>query len=176
MRYLLGTAAAAALFAVATPAAAQTATVTSTAEATARGTVLTSQSLTKTEDLDFGVVTVDPTSLGGTVSVSASAGSVQNVTGGVSALSALAKSARFDGLAAPGQSVSLTLNPPASGTLVGAVGAVDIVSMEMDTTTGSKTAGSDGKFTVYVGGEFQIDPDQAAGVYSNTFELTAEYQ
>jgi hypothetical protein len=84
----------------------------------------------------------------------------------------------FTGLAAPGQSVNLTLTPPASGTLVGPVGSVDVLSLELDIggTSGSKIAGNDGKFVVYVGGTFGIDASEAAGVYTNTFELTAQYQ
>ena len=176
MRLTLGTAAVAALFAAATPAAAQT-VVTSTADAQARGVVLTAQSLTKEADLDFGVITVDPASTGGTVTVAATALGTQGVTGGVSALSGASQAAKFVGLGAPGQSVALTLDPPAAGVLDDGNGhTIDILSMDVDSNGLTRSADGTGKFIVYVGGEFDIAPDQAAGLYSADFALTAEYQ
>jgi hypothetical protein len=139
---------------VATPALAQS-YPSDTATATAKGTVLQSHQLVNGSPLDFGIVTVDSVN-GGTVSITASGTPVRTTggAGGVTALPSSISAARFDGLAAPLENVVLSLG-------------------SLPTLT---DANNSGNFTVYVGGDFSLSAGQPSGVYSGTFQLTAQYQ
>jgi len=178
MRLKLGIAALAATFAAASPAIAQSVPLfTANAQAEARGTVLTAQSLSKTSDLDFGIITIDPTATGtSTVTITPTALAVRSRSStDISLLGGTVSSAVFEGYGAPNQAVSLTLSQP--GTLSGPGGATIPASLTMseDTSVTPLTLGSDGRFTVYVGGVFTIAPSQAAGLYSANFDLTADF-
>lgn len=174
MRLTLGMAALAATFAAASPASAQL--ITSSAQAEARGVVLTAQSLTKDRDLDFGIITVDPTGAGGVVSVSAVDLAVRTISDvSITPLGGTVSSARFQGYGAPAQQITLTLSQP--GTLSGPGGATIPATLNMseDTSVNPLLADSSGRFTVYVGGDFTIDPAQTAGLYTANFDLTADF-
>lgn len=150
-----------------------------TANATARGTVLQSHSLVNSTALDFGIVTVDSVN-SGTVSVSASATPVRTTggAGGVTLLPSTFSSARFDGLAAPLETVVLTLTPP-TGNLISdaATDTITVSNMYVDQSNNlNRTANASGNFTVYVGADFSLAAGQPSGVYSGTFQLTAQYQ
>jgi hypothetical protein len=175
MRYTLLVAAVAA--AVATPALAQQApTATDTATANAKGVVLQAHQLVKNADLDFGVVTVD--NQGGTVSISADAAGNRTTTLGVAALSGTYHSAIFLGDAAPLETVTLTLSQPANGTIKNTNNSNITIpaSLVLDSAGTTRVTDSTGQFTVYVGGTFTLAPNQAAGVYTETFDLRADYQ
>jgi hypothetical protein len=152
---------------------------TDTATATARGTVLQNHSLVNASPLDFGIVTVDSTN-GGTVTISAAASPIRTTggAGGVTPLPSSVSSARFDGLAAPLEAVVLTLTPPTGGVITDAANhTITVSSLVLDqSNNGNRQANSSGNFTAYVGGTFDLAANQAAGVYSGTFQLTAEYQ
>ncbi|MFL6725087.1 MAG: DUF4402 domain-containing protein [Sphingomicrobium sp.] len=169
----------AALAATATPALAQQApTATDTTSATARGVVLQAHQLVKATDLDFGVVTVDP-STAGTVTISADAAGARSATGGVTPLPSSYQAASFDGLAAPGETVALTITPPPLNVLVSTTNNNDKIavnSLNLDAGGPSRVADSTGSFTVYVGGTFGLQANQAAGVYTAQFQLTSDYQ
>lgn len=175
MRYTLFVAALAATTAAATPAFAQA--VTDTAQATARGVVLQQHSLVNNGALDFGIVTVDPATPG-TVVIESSAAGIRSATGGVTLLPSPSQAARFDGLAAPNETVALTLTPPVGNVLqdASATNTVTVNSLSVDAGGLTRTADANGDFTVYVGGDFGLAANQASGVYSGTFTLTAEYQ
>jgi hypothetical protein len=163
---------------VASPALAQA--VTDTADATARGVVLQTHTLTNQTPLDFGIVTTDGTNTG-TVSVAATAAGSRTTggAGGVSLLPSAFSSARFDGLAAPNETVVLTLQLPTGNVLqdVSATHTVSVNAMYVDLSNNlTRTADANGNFTVYVGGDFGLSATQAPGVYSGLFHLTAEYQ
>ena len=166
---------------VASPAFAQAAPTfpTDTASATARGTVLQSHSLVNATALDFGIVTVDPTT-GGTVSISADPSAVRTTggAGGVTPLPSTFTAARFDGLAAPLEKVVLSLTPPSGGVITDAANdSIKVTSLYVDQSNNmTRQANSSGSFTVYVGGDFDLAANQASGVYSGTFQLTASYQ
>jgi hypothetical protein len=173
MRFNLYLAAAAATLA-ASPAFAQA--VTDTADATARGVVLQQHSLINNGALDFGIVTTDGTSAG-TVVIAASSTGTRTNTGGVTLLPGASQAARFDGLAAPLETVVLTLTPPVGGVIQDAAGdTITVNSMSVDAAGLTRTADANGNFTVYVGGDFGLTATQTAGVYSAQFKLTAEYQ
>jgi hypothetical protein len=175
MRIHVCAAALAASVAFAGPAFAQ-AFPSDTATATARGVVLQQHSLINQSNLDFGIVTTDGTNPG-TVTIAASAAGARASTGGVTLLPSTSSSARFDGLAAPLETVVLTLTPPVGNVLVDAAGdQVAVNSMSVDASGLTRQANATGSFTVYVGGDFGLTATQAPGVYSADFSLTAEYQ
>jgi type 1 fimbria pilin len=175
MRNFVCLAALAASAAVASPALAQ-AFPSDDAPATARGVVLQTHSLINQTNLDFGIVTTDSISAG-TVVIAPDATGSRSTTGGVTALPSTKSSARFDGLAAPLETVVLTLTPPVGNVLQSAAGdQITVNSMSVDAAGLTRTASSTGTFTVYVGGDFGLTANQAAGVYSADFNLNAEYQ
>jgi len=175
MRFYVTLAALAATAGVASPAFAQ-AFPNDDAPAVARGVVLQTHSLVNQSDLDFGIVTTDGTNPG-TVSIAASAAGARASTGGVTLLPSTSSSARFDGLAAPLETVVLTLTPPVGNVLQSAAGdQITVNSMSVDAAGLTRTASATGTFTVYVGGDFGLTATQAAGVYSADFNLNAEYQ
>jgi len=172
MRFTVSLAALAATFAVASPAFAQA--VTDSDSAFARGVVLGSHQLIKDKDLDFGIVAAGPTV--GQVSIAASSAGTRTVSGGVSALPSTFQAAKFDGLAAPLETVSLSLTPPPGGVVQDGAGNNIPVALALDSAGSPRTADTAGGFTVYVGGTFDIAANQPAGVYSAQFQLTATYQ
>src|SRR5437868_4001749 len=176
MRFHVYFAALAASVAVATPAVAQQAFPSDTAPATARGVVLQQHSLLNQTNLDFGIVTTDGTNPG-TVSIAANAAGTRAATNGVTLLPSTSSSARFDGLAAPLETVVLTLTPPVGNVLQSVAGdQITVNSMSVDAAGLTRAANAAGNFTVYVGGDFGLSATQPAGVYSADFSLTAEYQ
>jgi Domain of unknown function (DUF4402) len=177
MRFHVCLAALAASVAVASPALAQAVPppITDSDTATARGVVLGAHSLRKSRDLDFGVVAVDPAS-GGTVSIAASSSGNRAVTGGVTPLTSGTSAAQFDGSAAPNEQVALTLSGAATTVVQDGAGNSIPVALSLDAAGATRNADALGGFTVYVGGTFTIAAGQTPGVYSNTFDLTAEYQ
>jgi hypothetical protein len=176
MRFHVCFAALAASVVVATPAVAQQVFPSDTATATARGVVLQQHSLLNQTNLDFGIVTTDGVS-SGTVTIAADSSGTRGSTGGVTLLPSTSSSARFDGLAAPLETVVLTLAQPVGGVLQDAAGnQVTVNSMSVDAAGLTRAANATGNFTVYVGGDFGLTANQAAGVYSADFQLTAEYQ
>src|SRR3954451_1721630 len=158
MRFTVYLAAAAATLVTATPAFAQA--ITDTRQAEAHGRVLSTHSLINSAPLDFGTVAASGTP--GTVSVSANALALRTSggAGGVTLVPSTYSAARFDGLAAPSETVVLTLSPSAPGalTLVDFVSGASITgSLNLDqggSTT--RSAASSGNFVVYVGGDFNI--------------------
>jgi hypothetical protein len=171
MRFNFTLAAVAAILA-ATPAVAQQATTTEPAEA--RGVVLQSLTLSKISDLDFGTVAGSNT-IPGNVVVDPDSGA--RTSTGVTLMPGAFSRARFDGFGVPGNSVVLTLTPPAGNVLTNAGGVpLTINSMTLDSGGTNRTIGGTGQFTVYVGGDFQIAAAQANGLYTATFNLTAVYQ
>ena len=176
MRNHLQIAVLAATAAAASPAFAQQTYPSDTATATARGVVLQQHSLINQTNLDFGIVTTDGVSAG-TVSIAATAAGTRGSTGGVTLLPSASSSARFDGLAAPLETVALTLTPPVGNVLQSAAGdQITVNSMSVDSAGLIRAANSSGDFTVYVGGAFGLTATQPAGVYTADFNLTAEYQ
>ena len=174
MRFNICLAALAATVLTASPAFAQQAS----ANAVAKGRVLQPLTLTKFIDLDFGTVSSDPVTPGTVaVDVTNPASPVRNKTGGVTLVPGTWQPARFDGTGEPGRAFTLTLTPPA--TLINGANSINVNSMVLDTcncTTDTRSADVAGNFTVYVGGNFAIANNQASGLYTATFDVTADYQ
>ena len=169
MRFSVSLAAVAATLVAATPAVAQQATAT----ATAKGVVLQSLTLVRTSDLDFGTVAPDVNNPG-TVTVDADSGA-RSTGGAVVALPGTFSRASFDGNGTAGNLVQLTLGQPAGGVISSGSNTVGAV-LNLDSGGTSRTIPAGGTFTVYVGGVFSIAANQPSGLYSATFDLTADYQ
>ena len=174
MRFNICLVALAATVVTASPAFAQQASAT----AEARGRVLAPLTLTKAFDLDFGTVSSDPLAAGTVaVDVTNPASPARNFTGGVTLVPSVWQPAEFDGKGEPGRAFTLTLNPPASLTSGG--NSITVNSMVLDTcscVTDTRSADLAGNFTVYVGGDFAIGANQASGLYTANFTVTADYQ
>ena len=180
MRLNLCLAAVAATLVTASPAFAQQAVATANATAEARGLVLQPLTLTKASDLDFGWVV--STAAAGNVVINPDDGT-RTVGGGVQGVPGrLGGRATFAGAGTAGEQVILTLNP--ATVLVSTTNAADtinVTSMSLDNcgaacVNDTRTIDSSGAFLVGVGGDFAIGINQANGLYSANFDLTADYQ
>jgi hypothetical protein len=119
------------------------------------------------------------------VAISSDDGS-RAVTGGVvGVLSAPGGRATFTGAGTAGQKVTMTLQAPA--VLTSGSNTISVTSMTFDTAAAStldasnnqtttRTIDNSGSFTIGVGGVFAIKANQANGVYSAPFVVTAQYQ
>jgi hypothetical protein len=110
----------------------------------------------------------------GTVSIDADTGA-RSTTGAVVALPGAFTRAQFDGYASPNQTVQLTLTQPPGGVIINGTNSVGAV-LNLDSGGTTRLTGPTGAFSVYVGGDFSIAANQAAGLYSAQFDLTADYQ
>jgi uncharacterized protein DUF4402 len=174
MRFKICLAALAASVVTASPALAAQASAT----AQARGLVLQPLTLSKAIDLDFGTVSGDPVNPGTVkVDVTNPGAPARSQTGGVTLVASTWQPAEFDGAGEPGRAVVVTLNPPA--TLVNGANSIAVNSMVLDTCNclnDVRTIDPTGAFKVYVGGAFAIAANQASGLYTANFNVTADYQ
>lgn len=168
MRLSFGNAALVATLA-ASPALAQN---PSQSTAMASGTILETNSLTKVEDLDFGTIAADPNNPG-TVTIDANSGARSGVDvmlrpGGF-------QRAQFVAYGLPAEVVDFVLTQPVGNLLSNpngdSIGAV--LSLNMGGV--SRTVPASGVITLYVGGVFSIAAQQANGVYTGDFDLTANF-
>ncbi|HVM23409.1 MAG TPA: DUF4402 domain-containing protein [Sphingomicrobium sp.] len=179
MRLKICFAAAAATLLSSSPAFAQ-AVATANAAAEARGVVLQPLTLTKLSDLDFGWVI--STNTAGSVSVSAETGA-RSASGGVGLVAGQnGGRGSFAGAGTAGNQVVLTLNPAAVLTsTTNPANTINVSDMRLDgcgvaCVTDTRTINNSGAFQVGVGGDFDIAANQPNGLYTATFDLTAEYQ
>jgi hypothetical protein len=141
-------------------------------QSTGKALVLVPLTLVKIDDLDFGSVV--PSASLGVVTINASTGA-RTLVGGVTGVpSAPGNRAYFGGAGTPSQQVIMTMNPPTQLTSA----ASDTITVLGFTFDGSAIRTIDPvtrAFYVGVGGTLQIDPNQAEGIYSATFDVTANY-
>jgi hypothetical protein len=167
-RIMLG----AALAAVAVPASA--APVAAPTPATGRALILVPLTLTKIDDLDFGSIV--PSAISGTVAINATTGA-RTVAGGVTGLpSNPGHRATFAGAGSPNQQVIITYIPPAE--LVSTTNPADRLTVLALTLEGSPVRFIDPvsrAFNFGIGGVILINGDQPEGVYTATFDVTANY-
>ena len=137
-----------------------------TAEVTnASVTIVTSPSITKNADLNFGEVI--PSS-GGNVIMGP--GGVRSVSGGGVVLgTAPGNAAEFTIVGGIGASYTVTMSPDA--TLTGPGPDMFVTGFTSD-ATGVLTVGTE---TFGVGGDLYINPSQPAGVYSGSFDVNVNY-
>jgi hypothetical protein len=168
-RYLIALGATAAL-AVPAPALA----ASNTDAANSQALLLLPLTLTKIDDLDFGTVVSSGTS--GTVALNATS-SARTFAGGVTGVTTSAgHRAYFSGAGTGGQQVVVIVIPPTQLTDVNG-DTVDVLAMTID-NGGNPLRTIDPvtrTFSVGVGGILNIAGNQPDGVYSATFQVTANY-
>jgi hypothetical protein len=129
--------------------------------------------LTKIQDLDFGSVV--PSAVSGVVTIDAST-SARTFAGGVTLVPSDAGfRAYFGGAGSPNQQVIMTMNPPAQ--LIDGVGdTITVLGLTFDGSAIKTIDPTTRAFFVGVGGSIQIAANQPDGVYTATFDVTANYQ
>jgi hypothetical protein len=131
--------------------------------------------MTVTTPLSFGVYAVSNT-LGGTAALSAVTGGV-TVVGGVTRLSSLGvtTAAQVSVTGGPGYSYSVTA--PVAGVTLNRVtggGALSLANIAIP-GGGALTLDGSGNGSFGVGGEITFGANQAAGAYTGSFAVTANY-
>ncbi|HEX3677466.1 MAG TPA: DUF4402 domain-containing protein [Sphingomicrobium sp.] len=165
---------AAAIAAIAVPSPAL-AVPSNTASADGKALLLMPLTLTKIDDLDFGTIISSNSS--GTVALNATSGA-RTFAGGVSGVpSAAGHHAYFGGSGTGGQQVVVVVVPPTQLTDING-DTIDVLALTLDNGGNpirmiDPTARS---FFVGVGGILDIAANQPDGVYSATFQVTANYQ
>jgi hypothetical protein len=165
---------AAAIAAIAVPSPAL-AVPSNTASADGKALLLMPLTLTKIDDLDFGTIISSNSS--GTVALNATSGA-RTFAGGVSGVpSAAGHHAYFGGSGTGGQQVVVVVVPPTQLTDISG-DTIDVLALTLDNGGNpirmiDPTARS---FFVGVGGILDIAANQPDGVYSATFQVTANYQ
>ncbi|MCC6480434.1 DUF4402 domain-containing protein [Sphingorhabdus sp.] len=140
-----------------------------TQQADATVQVLAAVQLSAVSDLDFGVVAAS--AAGGTVSLGASASAVPVGTGVIAISGGSAASFQVT-QATNGEAIALTVGNPAPLTGPGANIALSGLTLSNNSITFSSTSLQ----TIYVGGTISLNPNQVAGTYTGSFDVTAEYQ
>lgn len=142
-------------------------------EATGKALILVPLTLTKIDDLDFG--TIIPSALSGFVSINATTGA-RTFGGGVTGVtSAAGHRAYFGGAGTPSQQVIVTIDPPTE--LTSSAGdTITVLALTLDGPARKTIDPTTRAFFFGVGGILQIGADQPEGVYSATFDVSANYQ
>lgn len=141
---------------------------TATATAEANATIIQPITITKTADLNFGIVV--PGATPGTVTVGydgtrASLGGVSLLAGNPGTVSA----AHFDAAGQP--STAYTLSIPASVTISNGTETMVIDNFTSDPGAGTATFDVSGTYEIRVGGTLNVLANQAPGDYTNTTDL-----
>ena len=162
---------AAAMATVAVPAAA--APVAATTDATGRAVLLIPLTLTKIDDLDFGTMISGGSS--GIVSLDATT-SNRVFAGGVTGVpSAAGHRAYFGGAGSPSQQVIVTIAAPATLDDVNG-NHMTVLALTQDGSPIRSIDPVNRDFFVGVGGILMMNANQAEGLYSANFTVTAQYQ
>jgi hypothetical protein len=160
---------------VAVPAPALAAPLTNTTSADSRALLLLPLTLTKIDDLDFGSVV--PSGTSGTVALNATS-SARTFAGGVTGVATAAgHRAYFGGAGTGGQQVVVVIVPPTQLTDANN-DTIDVLALTLD-NGGNPIRTVDPvtrTFFVGVGGIINIAANQPEGLYSATFDVTANYQ
>lgn len=165
-------AAAVAASVVATPAAAAGPAVQ---VASSKALLLLPLTLTKIDDLDFGTLVTSNSS--GTVALNATTGA-RSFAGGVTGVATAAgHRAYFGGAGTPSQQVVVVIIPPTQLTSTSG-DTIDVLALTLD-NGGNPIRTIDPvtkTFFVGVGGILTIGANQPDGLYSASFQVTANYQ
>ncbi len=140
-----------------------------TQQADATVQVLSAVQLSAVSDLNFGIVAAS--TAGGTVTVGASAAAVPVATGVTRISGGAAASFRVT-QATNGQVIALSVGSPTPLTGPGANIALSALTLSNNTITFNSASLQN----VYVGGTISLNPNQTAGTYTGTFNVTADYQ
>lgn len=139
----------------------------------ARALLLIPLTLTKVQDLHFGSI-VPSTSTGGWVRIDAVTGA-RTASAGLTLMPAdIGQRGEFAGAGTAGQQVNMALTPPA--VLANPAGdTIDVLAMNLDGPT-TRTIAANQSFFVGVGGVIFVAANQPEGLYTATYDLTADYQ
>ena len=147
-----------------------TAANAATASATATAEILEQVQIVNTAALNFGTIVPD-SAAADTVSVAANAAGTRNCGSLTCAGAASVSAAAFDVTGANGLNVDITLGTLAS--LSDGGSNTMPISLSASNTVLAMTGSA---VPLYVGGSITVAANQAAGVYSGNFDVTAEYQ
>ncbi len=138
-----------------------------------RALLLIPLTLTKVQDIPFGTI-VPSTTTAGFVQINAVTGA-RTASAGLTLMPAdVGQRGRFAGAGTPGQQVIMDLTPPTELTNL----AGDTITVLGMTLAGPavRTIAANSSFFVGVGGTIFIGINQPEGLYSATYDLTADYQ
>ena len=169
IRHFIGVASLAALALTASPAPA----VTPVQQSDGKALILVPLSLTKIQDLDFGSIV--PSAVSGAVVINATTGARTMIGGVTGVASDPGFRARFAGAGSPNQQVIITMNPPVQ--LDDGLGNnIPVLGLTMDGPAIRTIDPVTRAFFLGVGGTIMIGVNQAEGVYTGQFDVTANYQ
>jgi hypothetical protein len=159
--------------ALALAAPAMAAPVAAPAPPPGRALILIPLTLTKVQDLSFGTI-VPSTTTAGFVSINAVSGARTGSAGLTLMPVDVGQRGRFAGAGTPHHQVIMSLTPPSD--LVNPAGdTLPVLAKNHDGPT-TRTIAADHTFFVGVGGVIFIAANQAEGLYSADYDLTADYQ
>ncbi len=128
---------------------------------------------TKVQDIHFGTI-VPSTTTAGFVQINAVTGA-RTASAGLTLMPAdVGQRGRFAGAGTPGQQVIMDLTPPTELTNL-AGDTITVLGMTLDGPA-VRTIAANSSFFVGVGGTIFIGINQPEGLYSATYDLTADYQ
>jgi len=145
-----------------------------TANATATATIVTPISITKTVDMNFGNISVDPATGGTTILTPAGS---RSSTGGVTlpVTTGTVAAASFDVAGEPAYTYAITL--PAGALTISSGANSMLVSAFTSTPSSTGTLDVSGAQTVTVGATLNVAAGQGSGVYTSVapFDVTVNY-
>lgn len=149
----------------------------STASADAQATIITPIAISKTTDLNFGVMSVSATTAG-TCVLSTSNG--RTATGGVNLSTTGTQSSNAAYTITGQEDATFAITLPGSATVTKEVGVTmnikdftaRVQDAGADATTGTLTGGTR---TMSVGATLEVAAGQATGVYNGSFDVTVAY-
>jgi hypothetical protein len=138
-----------------------------------RALLLIPLTLTKVQDLSFGTL-IPSTTSAGFVTINAVTGVRTTSVSLTPVATDVGQRGRFAGAGSAGQQVIMTLTPATE--LTNPAGdIITVLSMSLDGPT-TRTIAANQTFFVGVGGVLYIEANQPEGVYTSTYDLTADYQ
>ena len=117
---------------------------------------------------------VPSTTTGGWVAINAVTGARTASAGLTLMPTDIGQRGQFAGAGTPGQQVIIALTPPTTLTNPGG-DTLDVLTLTLDGPT-TRTIAANHSFFVGVGGIIFVAANQAEGLYSATYDLTADYQ
>jgi hypothetical protein len=138
-----------------------------------RALLLIPLTLTKVQDIHFGTI-VPSTTTAGFVQINAVTGARTASAGLTLMPTDVGQRGRFAGAGSAGQQVIIDLTPPTELTNL-AGDTIQVLGMTLDGPA-VRTIAANQSFFVGVGGTIFIGINQPEGLYSATYDLTADYQ
>jgi hypothetical protein len=158
-----------------------TAAQAATASGSGKATIVRPLTLVKTADLNFGAIIPAPTA--GTVTIDSATGAISSA-GAVTRAGGSPSRATFititDGIGfiqVRIATTALTLTRPGGGSMTATLVLNNLPGLQFGSTPTQKTAfvGDNAVVTIGVGGTLNVGANQPKGVYTATFNVTADY-